>query len=100
MLAAEEVLADEEDGIGGVVCVVVDAGGTVEVLVAVDSVADEVALDSSLRESEIDSVDPGAEAVLFDLVDIDRQPLKCTERSCAAEEPQGCIDINSTGILL
>ena len=64
MLVTEEVLADEEDGIGGVVCVVVDAGGTVEVLVAVDSVADEVALDSSLRESEIDSVDPGADCVL------------------------------------
>ena len=46
------------------VCVVVDAGGTVEALVAVDSAADEVALDSSLRESEIDSVDPGEDCVL------------------------------------
>jgi hypothetical protein len=42
----------------------VDAGGTVEALVAVDSAADEVALDSSLRESEIDSVDLGEDCVL------------------------------------
>ena len=64
MLVAEEVLADEEDGIGGVVCVVVDAGGTVEALVAVDSAEEEAVFDSSLRESETGSVDPGADCVL------------------------------------